>query len=151
MLGDLELQLERINRQSSYTEGKLSINKEYFCMTLENTDRDLNKNGRFDCGERKIYGQTAIPNGRYQIVLSWSPKFSPRYGTNMPLLLNVPEFSGILIHPGNTTNDTLGCILVGEKVNYGYLSNSRTTFDKLMRDYLHPCLDSGHKCYISIK
>lgn len=151
MISDIELELNRVNRQSEYTEGKLTINGRYFCMTLENKDRDLNQNGKFDNGEKKIYGQTAIPNGRYQIVLADSPKFSPRYGTKMPLLMNVPEFSGVLIHPGNTTKDTLGCILIGEVVKNGYLSNSRKMFDILMKDYIHPCLDNHHKCFITIK
>ena len=120
------LSLRRIYFAPTYTIGRLSIPSASFeCDTLEDTDRDANANGVFDGQEVKIYGKTAIPYGRYRIAMTQSPKFSPRYGDrNVPLLLDVPHFSGILIHSGNTPADTEGCILVGENKVKGRVINS---------------------------
>jgi len=116
-----------------YTAGKIYIDGEYFCDTLEDKTRDLNKDGDLnDEGEGKVYGETAIPYGIYEMILSWSPKFKKE----MPLIIGVKHFEGIRIHSGNTVKDTLGCILVGERndqsswlLKYG---TSRNTFNRLM-------------------
>lgn len=108
----MKLKLHRIFF-SDYTIGKLYINDEYFCDTLEDKVRDLTK-------ETKVFGQTAIPFGTYQIQVSRSPKF----GRDLPRLLNVPHFEGILIHRGNTITDTNGCILLGENKIKGMVINS---------------------------
>ena len=91
------------------------------CDTLEPQWRDLKK-------EKKVRGKTAIPEGEYKIVMSPSSKFH----RNMPYLKNVPQFEGIMIHPGNTVKDTIGCILVGVKSGTGLLV-SRITFEKIMK------------------
>jgi hypothetical protein len=57
----------------------------------------------------KIPGKTAIPEGTYELIISFSNKFKK----HLPLLLNVPNYSGIRIHPGNDHNDTSGCLLPG--------------------------------------
>jgi hypothetical protein len=75
----------------------------------------------------KIYGKTAIPKGRYEVVISWSNRFKKF----MPLLLNVQNFEGIRIHTGNTAKNTLGCILVGKNKNEDSISNSRIAYEKL--------------------
>lgn len=103
-----------------YTVGRLYVDGKFFCNTLEDTVRDLNR-------ERKVPGKTAIPYGEYKVVFNWSPKF----GRNLPRLLNVPAFEGILIHPGNTADDSSGCILVGKNTEVGRLTESRYTSDKL--------------------
>ena len=75
----MEILLKRIARRPTYTIGHLYIDGRYFCDTVEDTDRDLNRNGRFDNGEVKVYAQTAIPNGRYRVTMNVrSPKFSSR-------------------------------------------------------------------------
>lgn len=86
----------------------------------------------------KIYGETAIPTGTYKISKNIvSQKFRERswakpYNGKIPRLQNVPGYSGVLIHPGNTANDSLGCILVGENKIKGKVVNSQNTFHKLM-------------------
>jgi hypothetical protein len=77
----------------------------------------------------KKYGLTAIPYGTYNVILSMSNRFK----RVLPLLLYVPEFSGIRIHSGNTADDSLGCILVGENKQVGKVLNSRKTENKLMQ------------------
>lgn len=116
----MKLRVERLWKKDTYTIGRLYVDDKYFCNTLEDTVRDLSK-------EKKIPGKTAIPYGEYKVVFNWSPKF----GRNLPRLLNVPAFEGILIHPGNTANDSAGCILVGKNTEVGRLTESRYTSDKL--------------------
>lgn len=116
----MELRVERLWPRENYTVGRLYVNNEFFSNTLEDKERDLSS-------EPKVYGETAIPKGKYKVVYNYSPKF----GRNLPRLLNVPYFEGILIHPGNTAKDSLGCILVGKNASKGMLSESRYTSDKL--------------------
>ena len=123
----MKLLVKRVALKPTYTIGKLYIDGEYFCDTLEDTVRDKNKNGKFDAGEYKIYGQTAIPYGKYEVKWTYSPKYK-RY---MPQLMNVTNFSGIRIHSGNTPKDTLGCILVGQNSKVGMVLNSKATVEKL--------------------
>lgn len=116
----MKLKVERLWKKPGYTVGRLYVDGKFFCNTLEDTVRDLNR-------ERKVPGKTAIPYGEYKVVFNWSPKF----GRNLPRLLNVPAFEGILIHPGNTADDSSGCILVGKNTEVGRLTKSRYTSDKL--------------------
>ena len=108
--------LNRIAKKAKYTIGKLYINDQYFCDTLEDTDRGLTQSmTEQQIGSKKVYGETAIPTGTYRIIISYSNKFKKQ----MPLLLNVPGFAGIRIHSGNTEKDSLGCILVGKNKAVG--------------------------------
>ena len=110
----MNLTLTRIAKKKTYTIGRLAIDGEYFCDTLEPTWRD------YAHGGRKIAGRSAIPEGRYAVVISWSPKFRKW----LPILLGVPNFSGIRIHAGNTADDTEGCILVGKNRIVGNVLDS---------------------------
>lgn len=123
----MELRVERLWPRENYTVGRLYVNNEFFSNTLEDKIIDKNKNGIFDNGEKKVYGESAIPYGKYKVIYNWSPKF----GRNLPRLLDVPHFEDILIHPGNTARDSAGCILVGKNTSKGMLSESRYTSDKL--------------------
>lgn len=123
----MELRVERLWPRENYTVGRLYVNNEFFSNTLEDKIIDKNKNGIFDNGEKKVYGESTIPYGKYKVVYNYSPKF----GRNLPRLLDVPHFEGILIHPGNTAKDSFGCILVGKNTSKGMLSESRYTSDKL--------------------
>ena len=140
------LTLERTELNPNYTIGKLYASGVAICDTLEDPVRDLNKNGVFDNGEKKIYGNTAIPYGTYEVKLMNSPK----YGTIMPRLIGVNSFEGILIHPGNTTKDTLGCILLGKLGPKGTLIKSRITFDEVLT-MLKKAVKTGESITITIK
>lgn len=123
----MELRLERLWPKAEYTVGRLYIDGELFCNTLEDKVADVNRNGELDGTERKVPGKTAIPYGTYKIFYGWSPRF----GRNLPRLLNVTAFDGILIHPGNTAEDSAGCILVGRNTEVGRLTQSRFYSDEL--------------------
>lgn len=116
----MNLRVERLWKKAAYTIGRLYVNDELYCNTLEDVVRDLDK-------EAKVPGKTAIPAGKYKVVYNWSPKF----GRNLPRLQDVPHFEGILIHSGNTADDSAGCILVGKNTEVGRLTESRYTSDKL--------------------
>lgn len=121
----MKIEVKRLYIKEEYTIGKMYVNGMYFCDTLEDKARDINKNGLFDKGEKKVYGETAIPYGEYKVVVTHSPKFKRM----LPRLLNVPHFEGILIHRGNTAKDSAGCILVGENKVKGQVLNS-TPYEK---------------------
>lgn len=125
----MKLELERRFLGESYTIGSLSIDGKKFCDTLEDKVRDLNKNGVFDGDEKKVYGETAIPYGTYDVVVDYSPKFK----RELPRLQNVRHFEGILIHRGNTAEDSAGCILVGENKVKGKVINSTPYEKELVR------------------
>lgn len=134
----MNLKLIRKYKKETHTIGHLYIDGEYFCDTLEDKVRDLNKDGDLnDANEQKVYGKTAIPYGRYEVTLKiQSPKYSQRAsyiwcGGYLPRLLNVPHFEGILIHAGNTVADSSGCLLVGENKVKGRLVNSMATLKRL--------------------
>lgn len=133
----MELKIKRIARKTTYTIGRLYVNGSYFCDTLEDKDRDLNRNGKFDNGEKKVHAQTAIPNGGYQVVMNVkSPKFSQKSayawcGGYLPRLVDVPDFAGVLIHAGNSAVDSAGCILVGRNSVVGRLTESMATLKRL--------------------
>lgn len=116
----MKLTLKRRYFAETYTIGTLFIDWVRFCDTLEDKNRDDNRNGKFDNGEQKVKNETAIPFGTYEITVNRSPRF----GRDLPRLLNVPHFDGILIHRGNTGKDTSGCILVGENKVKGRVINS---------------------------
>lgn len=135
----MQILVKRIAKKETYTIGKLYVDGKYFCDTLEDKDRGLYANMTVeDIKKKKVYGKTAIPYGDYDITLNvLSDKYSkkPTYksftGGYMPRLLAVKGFDGILIHGGNTPEDTYGCILVGENKVVGKLINSLTTFKRL--------------------
>jgi hypothetical protein len=119
----MKLTLHRIAFKETYTIGNLYINDVYECDTLEDKYRTPN--------EPKVDGATAIPFGRYQVILNYSPKFK----RVMPLLLDVPGFSGIRIHSGNTDKDTSGCILVGKNKIKGKLIQSAPVYELIFRKF----------------
>lgn len=114
----MELTLKRTDFTDRSTIGELSVNGSFECYTLEDRVRPV-----------KIAGITAIPVGSYGVVVT----FSPRFQRPLPLLLAVPGFDGVRIHPGNTDADTEGCILVGAQKRQDFIGDSRAAFDALFR------------------
>ena len=152
----MELILERIAKRKTYTIGRIYIQrhvddeylagteKEYFCDTLEPTWRD------YEHGAYKVKGRSAIPEGRYAVVISYSPKFKQW----LPILLGGPEFNrkwqGIRIHAGNTAADTEGCILVGKNREVGKVLDSRIWLYRLKQKIVE-AKDKGEAVWITIK
>ena len=122
------LTLDRKYKLPTYTIGKLYIDGEYFCDTLEDKDRGLTDDMTVsEISKIKIKKGTAIPTGTYKVTITYSNRFKK----NMPLINNVKGFEGIRIHSGNTDKDTEGCVLVGFNKVKGNVINSRDTYNKL--------------------
>ena len=148
----MELILERIAKRKTYTIGRLYIQKrvddeflagtenQYLCDTLEPTWRD------YEHGAYKVKGRSAIPEGRYAVVISWSPRFKQW----LPILLGVPKFEGIRIHAGNTAEDTEGCILVGRNLIVGQVVDSRIWVHRLKQKIVE-AKGRGEPVWITIK
>ena len=145
----LELAILRKYKNTEYTVGKLLVSENYFCDTLEDPVRelvDLNNDGDFnDPGEGKIYGDTAIPAGRYPVVVTMSPKL----GRRLPLIQNVPGYTGIRIHWGKNKLWSEGCPLVGENKIKGGLINGQY-YEKELARIIDEAVLAGKKVYITI-
>lgn len=143
----MEITLQRLFKKPDYTIGHILVNGDYYCDSLEDTDRHLSSDMTAEeIKQIKVHGSTAIPTGRYRVVETYSPKFK----RNMPLLLNVPGFSAIRIHPGNTIADTDGCILPGWNKQKGMVLDSRKAFLPLERQ-IYEAIFNGEKIFINIK
>lgn len=149
----MEILVKRIAKKPKYTIGKLYIDEQYICDTLEDTDRGLNQNMSLEeIKKKKVYGETAIPAGTYKVDMNTiSPKFKNRtwakpYGGKLPRLIEVPGYEGVLIHAGNKAEDSLGCVLVGENKVVGQVINSQASFKKVMN-----ILTKGDNITITIK
>ena len=152
----MELILERIAKRKTYTIGRLYIREQvmdeyrpgiedrYFCDTLEPTWRD------YEHGAYKVKGRSAIPEGRYAVVISYSPKFKQW----LPILLGGPEFNrkwqGIRIHAGNCSEDTEGCILVGKNREVGKVLDSRIWVHRLKQKIVE-AKDKDEAVWLTIK
>lgn len=135
----MQLKLNRIFKTNTFTIGELYINEKYVTDTLEDRVRPE--------GE-KVYGKTAIPEGTYEVKLTHSPRFKKI----LPEILNVPNFSGIRIHTGNSSKDTEGCILVGtwDGEKEDRVGSSKIAFDKLMT-LLEEATNNKEKVTITVK
>jgi hypothetical protein len=112
------IEVKRFEFKDTYTVGKMYIDNIYECYTLE----DVVRKGA------KVNGQTAIPTGTYNLIINHSNRFN----RDLPLLENVPNFTGVRIHAGNTSANTEGCILVGTTWSgKDFIGNSRVAFNKL--------------------
>lgn len=115
----MDIKITRTEFTPESTIGEMTVDGEFQCYTLEDTVRE---------DGIKIYGETAIPAGTYRVDLTHSPRFKKV----LPLLVDVENFTGVRIHPGNTSGDTEGCILVGLTKSQDFIGQSRDAFAGLM-------------------
>ena len=142
----MELELKRSVKTNKSTIGELTVNGVFECFILEDKDRGLRKDMPIsELIVMKIKTRTAIPTGRYEIVVSFSDKFQKM----LPLLLDVPAFAGIRIHPGNTDANTEGCLLPGKTKSPDMIGSSRVAFTALF-DKIKAALQR-EKIFITIK
>lgn len=118
------------------TIGRLFVNDVNTCFTLEDVVRPDGV---------KVFGETAIPEGTYKVIVNYSNRFQKL----MPLVLDVPGFEGIRIHPGNTAADTHGCILVGTNSTGTTITNSRKAYDPLF-EQIKAAFDAGEEIWLTI-
>lgn len=143
---DLNLKLERKWKKEKYTIGNLYVNGVFFSNVLEDTVRGLRQDMTpEEIKKIKIHGQTAIPSGRYEIRVT----LSARFRRQLPILLNVPGYAGVRIHPGNTDANTEGCLLPGKNDRVGQVSNSRATMAALQKQ-IEEAIYQNSKVYIEI-
>jgi len=137
----MKLRLKRPSTSdASATIGELFVDGQFICYTLEDKDRLL------ESGGLKVKGDTAIPRGKYDVVITHSNRFDRL----MPLLLDVPQFEGVRIHAGNTTSDTEGCILVGSyKRGNDFIGSSRPAYNALF-EMLESAVEQGEKITLEV-
>lgn len=131
------IEVIRVMCGANCTIGKMYIDGVEMCYTLEDVVRPDGV---------KIYGETAIPAGRYRVIVNRSNRFQ----CDMPLILDVPNFSGVRIHPGNTAADTHGCILVGLEQRDNTLIGSRLAYDPILHK-VRDAISNGGEVWIEIK
>lgn len=135
----MKIELTRIFTCPNYTIGRLRVDNVYVCDVCEDTDRGLDQSWPLsEIRRKKVYKQTAIPSGTYQVTLNvQSPKFAQyeyyKQFCNgyLPRLLLVPGFDGILIHKGNKASQSAGCLLVGFNTEKGRVNSSQYAFERL--------------------
>ena len=111
------IKVKRFEFKDTHTIGKMYVDGIYECYTLE----DAVRNGT------KIIGKTAIPIGTYKLIIDASTRFKQ----DMPHILDVPDFTGVRIHAGNTSADTDGCILLGSTwAGKDFIGNSKIAYKK---------------------
>lgn len=133
--------IEYILTRKEFTEkstiGELTLDGKFQCFILEDKTRKPE--------EKKIYGKTAIPYGRYQVIITESARFKRL----LPLLVSVPGYEGVRMHTGNSDVDTEGCLLVGSTKSKDWVSDSKTAFAKLFPQ-LQKQLAEGNKVFLTI-
>jgi hypothetical protein len=136
----MKIRVERFEFGKDYTLSRVYLDGKFECYAIEDEIREV-----------KVKGETAVPYGKYEVGMRYSPKFTPRTGHDMIWVKNVPNFQWILIHTGNTEKDTDGCLIVGTKV--GYLNGVRAVLaSKIAYDKFYPqvlaAMDAGQKVTI---
>ena len=146
----MELKIIRKYLKENYTIGNLYIDDTFICNTIEDPIRELNDynhDGDFDDeGEGKIYGKTAIPAGRYKVKFTYSPKLKRR----LPLISQVPGFSGIRIHGLKNAKWSEGCPGVGENKKPGELVNYKY-WETIICQVVEKAIKQGRDIFITIK
>lgn len=138
----LELKIDRMWKKPEWTISNFTMNGVKLCESLEDTDRGLRQDMPLaQIKKIKKEGITAIPSGRYEVVLRYSPHFK----RETPWIKDVPGYKWVLIHAGNNPEHTKGCVLPGENKAKGKVLNSRKYEDIITAE-----IRKYDKCYITI-
>lgn len=139
----MKLKVIRYNSQSDFTQGLLTIDGIFQCYTLEDEQRVL-----------KVHSETAIPLGKYVVKLRKEGNFHAKYTNKFPLfhkgmlhVTNVPGFEYILIHIGNTDDDTAGCLLVGRSTSENAIAESTIAYEAMYKKVI-AAFDKGEEVTI---
>lgn len=153
----MKLTLYRRWCKPTYSIGNIHVDGKFECNSCEDADRGLRKEDTLEkIRSVKVPGETAIPLGIYEVRMDIvSPKYShvawykSLCGGKMPRIMGVPGFEGILIHPGNSALDSLGCVLVGKNTVKGGLTQSREVF-KVLYKKMKAAYDRGERITLEI-
>lgn len=116
--------IDRKWKKDTYTIGRVFIDDVFFANSMEDKDRGLTKDMPLaEIKKRKVYGETAIPAGEYEVRMTYSPK----YKRMMPQVMDVPGWTCVRMHSMNEAKDSLGCIGLGKNDKPGWISNSHAT------------------------
>lgn len=140
----LRLTLHRVHHGPGYCVGRLRADNAWQCFTLEDAIREIEAR---PVSEWKIPGCTAIPRGTYEVLVTPSARFARR----LPILLNVPGFTGIRIHAGNSSSDTEGCILVGRVWDGGDRIGQSMSALVALQKSIEQAIGNGKKVYIEVE
>lgn len=153
----MKLLIDRKYKKETYTIGILYVNGVRFSEVIEDKDRGLDDSmSDFEIKSKKVYGKTAIPTGIYKLTMTYSSKFAARtwaskYNGKVLEIPNVKGFSGVRIHPGNTAEDSLGCILPGRNLEKGKVLQSTKYYYKLLDEHILPAMKRGEEVTLEIK
>jgi hypothetical protein len=136
------IEIKRVSHTNRCTIGEVWVDGVFECYSLEDSVREVPLK---PVSEWKIAGQTAIPAGTYDVVID----FSNRFHRLMPHILNVPGFTGVRIHSGNTDKDTEGCILIGQEKTSDYIGHSKAAFDTFFPQ-LQDALQAGQTATVTV-
>jgi len=138
-------------RGTNSTVSTVSVDGKAHQFILEDRDRGLKASMDLaDIIRQKVYGKTAIPAGRYQVVITHSARFKRL----LPLLIGVPGYEGIRIHPGNRHVNTDGCLLPGKvyfQENDDFVVGSSRTASEDLQLKIASAIQRGEKVWIEIK
>lgn len=142
----MEILVVRKDRTEESTVSEVYVDGKFECWAIEDKDRGLKDSmSEADIKKLKVHGKTAIPTGRYQVVLS----FSNRFQKYLPEVLHVKGYAGIRIHPGNTAADSEGCILPGKAKGKNVVQQSRPAFEALFKKM--KAVEKKEKIFITIQ
>lgn len=128
----------------TFTHGKLYVDGQFLCYTLEDEVREIEG---LPVEKWKVKGVTAIPRGRYRVILTKSPRF----GRMLPEVLNVPGYQNIRIHSGNRSTDTEACILVGmQETGIDWIGNSREAEGLVVAD-IQESINAGEQVWLTVE
>lgn len=123
------------------TQGRLYFRSQFLGYTCEDEDRQLET-----YPERKVYGRTAIPRGRYRLLLT----YSQRFGRELPLIVDVPGYRGVRVHGGNSPENSLGCVMSGRVRTARGVQGCAPVVNRII-GILRDAEDGGDDCWIEVR